>query len=94
MLVKLNSDTPYPEAPVRYIFADISLGASADFYRRVYDTSHDPISLEALARWDSGYKITNLDEFERKKVNGKTLITYKGTEKRIDGKSVKLSSDR
>jgi TolB protein len=94
MFVKLNSDLSYEEGPVRYILADMQLGGSPDFYRHVLDTSHDPISAEALARFDSGYQITNLDQFERKKVAGKTLITYKGTDQRIDGKSVTLSSDR
>ena len=39
-------------------------------------------------------KITNLDQFERKKVDGKTLITRKGSKERISGMTVKLSTDK
>ena len=38
-------------------------------------------------------KVTNLDQFERKKVDGKVLITRKGSNERISGMLVKLSSD-
>jgi hypothetical protein len=94
MQVKLNSDVAYEEADVRYLLADMCLGGSPDFYRRVVDTSHDPISIEALARFEDGYKVTNLDSFERKKVAGKTLVTYKSTDKKVKGSDIKLSSDR
>lgn len=49
--------------------------------------------LEAVRRNEDGFKITNLDQFERKKVDGKTLITRKGSNERINGLAVKLSSD-
>lgn len=91
--VRLNSDPPYDEAAVRYILADICLGGGAGFYQKVVDTSHDPHSAEALARWESGYTIVNLADLERKQVAGKTLITAKGSDERINGLSVKLSSD-
>ena len=41
------------------------------------------------------YTVTSnkLDQFERKKVAGKVLITRKGSNARISGNEVKLSSD-
>jgi len=38
-------------------------------------------------------RITNLDQFERKQVEGKTLITRRGGNERINGLEVKLSTD-
>lgn len=49
--------------------------------------------LEAVLRFDAGVKVTNLDQFERKKVDGKVLITHKGSNERISGMQVKLSTD-
>ena len=39
------------------------------------------------------YTIIYLDQFERKKVDGKTRITRKGSNECISGMDVKLSSD-
>ena len=49
--------------------------------------------LEAVARFDAGVKVLNLDQFERKKVNGKVLITRKGSNDRISGMMFKISTD-
>ena len=48
---------------------------------------------EAVARYGAGVKITNLDQFERKKMDGKVLITRKDSNERISGMLVKLSTD-
>lgn len=93
MFVKLNSDLPYPETNARYFLADISLGGSADFYRCAAVEAHEMGCLEVVARWDAGVRITNLDQFERKKVDGQTLITRKGSKERISGMEVKLTTD-
>jgi hypothetical protein len=92
--VLLNSDVAYPETNVRYFMADIALGGSIEFYRRAAERDHEMGCLEAVRRTEEGYKITNLDEFERKRVDGKTLITRKGSIERISGMAVELSSDR
>ena len=91
--VRLNCDLPYPEVNARYFMADIALGGSRDFYARAAETAHEMGCLEAVLRHDQGVRITNLDQFERKTVNGKTLITRKGSDKRISGSSVELSTD-
>jgi hypothetical protein len=91
--VVLNSDVPYPEVNVRYFLADIYLGGSRDFYHRVAESAHEMGCQEAVARYDAGVKITNLDQLERKQVDGKTLITRKGSNERISGSQVKLSTD-
>jgi hypothetical protein len=91
--IRLNSDVPWPETNVRYFMADIALGGSIEFYRAAAERDHEMGCLEAVRRTEEAFKITNLDQFERKKVNGKTLITRKGSNERISGMLVKLSSD-
>ena len=91
--VALNSDVAYPETNVRYFLADMMLGGSRDFYHRTAEAAHEMGCQEAVARFDSGVKITNLDQFERKKVDGKVLITRRGSNERISGMLVKLSTD-
>ena len=91
--VRLNCDLAYPETNVRYFLADMMLGGSRDFYHRTAEAAHEMGCHEAVARFDSGVKITNLDQFERKKVDGKVLITRRGSNERISGMLVKLSTD-
>ena len=91
--VRLNSDLAYPETNVRYFLADMLLGGSREFYHRTAEVAHEMGCQEAVARFDAGVKVINLDQFERKKVNGKVLITRKGSEERISGMLVKLSTD-
>ena len=91
--VVLNSDVAYPETNVRYFLADMMLGGSRDFYHRTAEAAHEMGCQEAVARFDAGVKVINLDRFERKKVGGKVLITRKGSDERISGMLVKLSSD-
>jgi hypothetical protein len=91
--VGLNSDVPYSETNVRYFMADIALGGSIEFYRRAAEAAHETGCQEAVRRTEEGYTVTNLDRFERKKVGGKTVITRKGSDARISGMDVKLSSD-
>ena len=93
-LVRLISDETFPEVNVRYFMADVALGGSLEFYRKVAEDAHEMGCLETVRRIEQGYKITNLDEFERKRVDGKVLITRKGSDERISGSEVKLSSDR
>ena len=91
--IRLNSDVSFPEVNVRYFMADIALGGSIEFYRASAERNHEMGCLEAVRRTEEGYRITNLDQFERKKVDGKVLITRKGSNERISGNEVKLSSD-
>lgn len=91
--IRLNSDLPYPETNVRYFMADIALGGSIEFYRAAADRDHEMGCLEAVRRIEEGFTITNLDQFERKRVNGQVLITRQGSHQRIRGMDVKLSTD-
>lgn len=91
--VRLNCDLAYPEVNVRYFMADMALGGSRDFYWRTAEIAHEMGCLEAVLRHDAGVKITNLDQFERKQVEGKVTITRTGSNKRISGSEVKLSTD-
>jgi hypothetical protein len=90
---RLNTDLPYPETNVRYFMADIALGGSIEFYRTAAERDHEMGCREAVRRTEEGYRITNLGQFERKQVNGRTLITRRGSDARISGMDVKLSSD-
>ena len=92
--VVLNSDLPYPETNVRYFMADIALGGSIEFYRAAAERDHEMGCLEAVRRTEEGYQITNLDQLERKRVDGRMLITRKGSNERISGKDVRLSTDQ
>jgi hypothetical protein len=91
--VALNSDVAYPETNVRYFLADMMLGGSRDFYHRTAEAAHEMGCQEAVARFDAGVKVINLAQFERKKVDGKVLITRKGSNKRISGMLARLSTD-
>lgn len=91
--VRLNSDVAYPEVNARYFLADIYLGGSRDFYHRAAEAAHEMGCQEAVARYDSGVKVANLDQLERKVVDGKTIIARRGTNERIKGDDVKLSTD-
>ena len=91
--IRLNCDFAYPEVNVRYFLVDMYLGGSRDFYHRTAEAAHEMGCQEAVARYDAGVKITNLDQFERKKVDGKVLITRQGSNERISGTLVKLSTD-
>ena len=91
--VRLNSDAAFPETNVRYFLADVSLGGSVAFYRKVAEEAHEMGCLEAVARWDAGVRLTNLDRFERQRINGKVLITRKGNPERISGMEVRLTTD-
>ena len=91
--VRLNCDLAYPEVNVRYFMADMALGGSRDFYWRTAEVAHEMGCLEAVLRHDAGVKLTNLDQFERQQVDGKTVITRKGSKDRISGVDVSLSTD-
>jgi hypothetical protein len=91
--VRLNCDNAYPETNVRYFLADMMLGGSREFYWRTAEAAHEMGCLEAVLRYDTGVKITNLDAFERKQVDGKTVITRQGSNYRISGMEVQLWTD-
>jgi len=89
---ELLSFTPQStdESRVRYILADMQLIDAADPYRAKIN---DEETAESLRRWDAGIRVSNIDQFERKMVNGQWQIVYAGSEKPIKGADVKLTSD-
>ncbi len=85
--------TPTPfnntgEARIRYMMADMFLGAPIDYYEAYPD---DAEIVEAVSRVKQGYSIQNLYDFERKIV-GETgwLVVYAGNENMINGMDVIL----
>lgn len=89
---ELLSFTPQTtnESRVRYILADIQLINTADAYRAMINNEE---TAEALRRWEAGIRVPNIDQFERKIVNGQWQIVYVGSGKPIQGADVKLTSD-
>ena len=80
----------YDEAYIRIIMLDITLGGTYSYFR---SHSDEPGPAEAIRRWDSGIRVTNADQFERKQVYGEWRQTYRGTNGQVDGMEVRLTSD-
>ncbi|MFN8254325.1 MAG: hypothetical protein U0W24_01470 [Bacteroidales bacterium] len=91
--IKLDTDEDFYQENARYMFADMCLGGSVDFYREILYKWRDPNAGGALNMLDNGVKITNLSLFERRTYGDKCDIVYKGTTIRINGNDVKLSTD-
>jgi hypothetical protein len=89
---ELDSFTPISmdESHVRYILADIQLGDVVDAYRA---NIVDEETAEALRRWDTGIRVMNIDEFERKMVDRQWRIVHIGTDEPIVGTDVILFGD-
>jgi hypothetical protein len=74
---------------VRYIMADVQLGAGIDAYRPLAD----PAAVEAVRRWDVGIRVVNLGQFERQSAGNQAWqVVYVGTTTLIDGMDVELST--
>jgi len=78
------------ESHVRYILADMQLGNVVGGYRA--DVA-DEETAEALRRWDAGIRVVNIEEFERRVVDGHWQIVYADTNNSITGMDVRLTSD-
>ncbi len=89
---ELLSFTPQStnESHVRYILADMQLVNSADTYRTKVN---DEETAESLRRWDAGIRVANIDQFERKMVNGQWQIVSAGSGQPVSGADVQLTSD-
>jgi hypothetical protein len=84
---------PRPATSVRSVMADIAGGGSSEFYRRVAEEAHELGCLEAARRSEESCRLINLDPFERKQVDGKTLVPRPDSNGRLGGMETKLSSD-
>lgn len=87
-----QAGTALSEAEIRYDIAIIEL-TGVDTYYRVLDPDN-PNAAEALARWRSGVRPSNIFMFELASDAGGTIVAVKGTKTKIDGMSVQLSSAR
>jgi Tol biopolymer transport system component len=77
------------EGRIRYIIADVQLGNVIDYYRP--SAGSDAVVAEAVRRWDAGIRAANVDQFERKIVNGNWQVVYAGSDTTIDGMDVILT---
>lgn len=89
---ELVSFTPQStdESRVRFILADMQLMNTSDPYRT--EITDEEIA-ESLRRWDAGIRVANIEQFERKNMDGKWQIVYAGSDKPIQGTDVNLTSD-
>lgn len=78
------------EARIRYILADITLSGDVAYYRA---QTRNIDAVGAILRWDSGVRVVNASQFERRLVEGNVFITYAGTDQMINGMDVRLTSD-
>jgi hypothetical protein len=93
--IKLDIDEGFYQPEARYMFADMCLGGPVSYYRESGRLSRDPNIAGALQMFDDSVKILNLWQFERKTYPGNQCkIVFKGTDTRIDGSFVQLSTDR
>jgi hypothetical protein len=82
------------EPQVRYLLADMTPNGGKTGLHRGYATEErDPDSREAIRLWDAGARVVNTNDFERKKANGRPLRTGKGSNERISGMTVTVSTD-
>lgn len=81
----------YDEARVRIILADIELGGPYEYYA----DKTDPASIEAIARWNRGVRVANIDQFQRKIVTiggeDQIAIVIAGTDQFANGLDVQLT---
>jgi hypothetical protein len=76
------------EARIRYMMADMLLGAPIDYYEAYPD---DVEIVEAISRLNQGYSIQNMYDFERKIVDDAGwLVVYAGADTMINGMDVIL----
>jgi hypothetical protein len=88
--VRVSSVTVFDEARVRLVLLDLSMGATlAD-----YQSHTDDINVRmALDRWNHGVRVTNVQGFERRKVDGHWREMYRGSSRQVGGMDVRLTTD-
>jgi hypothetical protein len=80
----------YNEDRVRVMLLDISLGGPIGYYRGFPD---DPNAVEAVRRWDSGVRVLDFGNAERKDIGEGIYIYFKNTTQRIHGMNAFLTTD-
>src|SRR5262245_50788264 len=88
------------EPQVRYLLADMTLGGNTKLYRDYATTERDPDSREAIRLWNTGARVVNTNEFERRWVtnqfgkDGRVMrVVFRGSTRTITGNEVLLTSD-
>ena len=88
------------EPQVRYLLADMTGSGKTDLYRKYAKEGRDPDSREAIRLWDSGVRVVNMADFERKWVtnqfgkDGRVFrVVLRGSDRTITGNEVLLSND-
>lgn len=89
-IAPLPTTEGFSEPGVRLIMLDVTLAGTYAYFDAHRDEA-DPH--EALQRWDNGVRVTNEAEFERKMVGGEWRHTYRGTNTRVNGMDVRLTTD-
>lgn len=92
-LVKLHTDPHYSDDWRRYLIAEMQLGGTKEKVASFGHRFHDYNCLVAVAHFEAGHRVANLDRFEFKPVNEKPTVVYKGTDKRVAPADIRLTSD-
>jgi hypothetical protein len=72
-------------------------GGKTELCRKYATGERDPDSIQAIRLWDAGARVVNTNDLERRWLTnkfGKVVITRKGSNERISGALVRLSSER
>ena len=95
-LVKLNTDPHYSDDWRRYLIAEMQLAGTKEKVASFGHRFHDYNCLVAVAHFESGDRVANLDRFEFNAVDGKpgvSNVVYRGTGRRAAPADIRLNSD-
>jgi len=95
-LVKLNTDPHFSDDWRRYLIAEIQLAGTREKVASFGHRFHDYNCLVAVAHYDAGHRVANLDRFEFNGVDGKpgvSNVVYRGTGRRVTPADIRLTSD-
>ena len=95
-LVKLNTDPHYSDDWRRYLIAEIQLAGTREKIASFGHRFHDYNCLVAVAHYDAGHRVANVDRFEFNAAEGKpgvSNVVYRGTSRRATPSDIRLTSD-
>ena len=95
-LVRLNTDPHYSDDWRRYLIAEMQLAGTKEKIASFGHRFHDYNCLVAVAHFEAGHRVANLDRFEFNAVDGKpgvSNVVYRGTGRRAASADIQLNSD-
>ena len=95
-LVRLNTDPHFSDDWRRYLIAEIQLAGTREKIASFGHRFHDYNCLVAVAHYDAGHRVANVDRFEFNAAEGKpgvSNVVYRGTSRRATPSDIRLTSD-